>query len=236
MISIYQNTSTSLRRTDTMIDNVELGKRIRERRKQRGLTQKALADILHVDKQAVSNWERGCNRPAEEIKEALQKELHIDFNVPLTTYYQKETTSMSIKELTSYNDISELRSAVLSIIDKIEIDPLFSASIKKMLKLTCDLLLSYELYYLPRTIPKDEEYELEWSCLASDLENILNEDELPGKPLGTYKTTFAKAVSAYCFIIGYELFEDFEPGSRFDREVGIYGHEKGYNLYAKKEL
>ena len=42
-----------------MLDINLLGDRIRELRKQRGLTQNAFADELHVSFQAVSNWERG---------------------------------------------------------------------------------------------------------------------------------------------------------------------------------
>jgi len=43
-----------------------LGNRIKELRKQRGLTQSAFADELHVSFQAVSNWERGIAPPELE--------------------------------------------------------------------------------------------------------------------------------------------------------------------------
>ena len=43
-----------------------LGNRIKELRKQRGLTQNAFAEELHVSFQAVSNWERGIAPPELE--------------------------------------------------------------------------------------------------------------------------------------------------------------------------
>ena len=49
-----------------MIDNALIGKRIREMRKERGLTQGELAEGLSVSFQAVSNWERGAALPDPE--------------------------------------------------------------------------------------------------------------------------------------------------------------------------
>lgn len=49
-----------------MLDINILGDRIKERRKQRGLTQSAFAEELHVSFQAVSNWERGIAPPELE--------------------------------------------------------------------------------------------------------------------------------------------------------------------------
>ena len=49
-----------------MLDINLLGNRIKELRKQRGLTQNAFADALHVSFQAVSNWERGIAPPELE--------------------------------------------------------------------------------------------------------------------------------------------------------------------------
>ena len=46
-----------------MLDAKILGERIKELRKQRGLTQSAFADDMSVSFQAVSNWERGIAPP-----------------------------------------------------------------------------------------------------------------------------------------------------------------------------
>lgn len=41
------------------MDNIKTGVLIRERRKEKGLTQRELAERLHVTDRAVSKWERG---------------------------------------------------------------------------------------------------------------------------------------------------------------------------------
>jgi transcriptional regulator with XRE-family HTH domain len=46
-----------------MFDAVEIGRRISRLRKERDMTQPALADVMGVSFQAVSNWERGVSMP-----------------------------------------------------------------------------------------------------------------------------------------------------------------------------
>mgnify|MGYP002564850688 CR=1 FL=1 len=43
------------------MDNIKTGALIRERRKEKGLTQRELAERLHVTDRAVSKWERGVH-------------------------------------------------------------------------------------------------------------------------------------------------------------------------------
>ena len=58
-----------------MIDPVELGQRIQERRKQQGLTQEQLGNDLFVSPQAVSKWENGESLPDIGTLPALCKTL-----------------------------------------------------------------------------------------------------------------------------------------------------------------
>lgn len=57
------------------MDAAYTGKQIAERRKAKGLTQKALAEALHVTDKAVSKWERGINFPDLGLIEKLAEEL-----------------------------------------------------------------------------------------------------------------------------------------------------------------
>ncbi len=45
-----------------VLDNGKIGSFIRELRKEKGLTQKDLADVLHITDRAVSKWERGVSQ------------------------------------------------------------------------------------------------------------------------------------------------------------------------------
>lgn len=57
------------------MDAAHTGKQISQRRKAKGLTQKALAEALHVTDKAVSKWERGINFPDLGLIEKLAEEL-----------------------------------------------------------------------------------------------------------------------------------------------------------------
>lgn len=55
-----------------------LGEKIMELRKAKGMTQKQLAEVLHVTDGAVSKWERGINFPDLSIIDSLAKALNTD--------------------------------------------------------------------------------------------------------------------------------------------------------------
>ena len=64
-------------------DMIDVGKNIRRFRVQKKLTQDALAEKLHVTRQAVSNWETGKNQPDLEMLEAMAKALDLELAVLL---------------------------------------------------------------------------------------------------------------------------------------------------------
>ena len=53
------------------MDNIKFGRFIRESRQAKGLTQKQLAEQLHVSDKAVSKWENGAGFPDIKILEPL---------------------------------------------------------------------------------------------------------------------------------------------------------------------
>lgn len=57
------------------MDNAKTGALIRELRREKGITQKQLADALHVTDKAVSKWERGICAPDLALLEPLAKAL-----------------------------------------------------------------------------------------------------------------------------------------------------------------
>ena len=61
------------------MDTKIVGKRIAELRKEKGMTQRELAEILHITDGAVSKWERGINFPDLALLEHLA--VALDTNV-----------------------------------------------------------------------------------------------------------------------------------------------------------
>ena len=59
------------------VDNERIGSFIRELRKERGLTQRDLAEALHITDRAVSKWERGLNAPDIALLEPLSEFLGV---------------------------------------------------------------------------------------------------------------------------------------------------------------
>ena len=59
------------------MDNIIFGKFIRESRKEKGLTQKQLADLLHVSDKTVSKWENGAGFPDIKLLEPLASALSV---------------------------------------------------------------------------------------------------------------------------------------------------------------
>lgn len=59
------------------MDNIKTGSLIKELRKEKGLTQKQLADLLHITDRAVSKWERGLCAPDISLLEPLAKILDV---------------------------------------------------------------------------------------------------------------------------------------------------------------
>lgn len=60
-----------LSKEDDHMDPITVGKQIAEHRKRLGLTQKELAELLHITDGAVSKWERGINYPDFSLLEPL---------------------------------------------------------------------------------------------------------------------------------------------------------------------
>ena len=60
-----------------MLDKEKIGRRIAFFRKERGVTQKELAEFLHISYQAVSKWESGKSLPAVEMLHGISKLLNV---------------------------------------------------------------------------------------------------------------------------------------------------------------
>ncbi len=59
------------------MDNVKFGKFVKEARKEKELTQKQLADMLHVSDKTVSKWENGAGFPDIKLLEPLAEALEV---------------------------------------------------------------------------------------------------------------------------------------------------------------
>lgn len=91
------------------MDKEKTGQLITELRKEKGFTQKELADILNVTDKAVSKWERGLSFPDISMLEPLSEVLDISIMEILAGERQDEKETLSREEaLKLINDSVEL--------------------------------------------------------------------------------------------------------------------------------
>lgn len=80
------------------MDNRTTGAFIRQRRRDRQMTQKQLADRLHVTDRAVSKWERGLSAPDISMLEPLARALDVTIVELLTGEQNPGTAEKSVEQ------------------------------------------------------------------------------------------------------------------------------------------
>lgn len=90
------------------MDNIKTGNLIRELRKEKGITQKDLADQLHITDRAVSKWERGLCAPDIALLEPLSEILGVKITDIIsgtkTADSMDAETERKVNELLSYSE------------------------------------------------------------------------------------------------------------------------------------
>ena len=79
------------------MDNVQFGAFVAQLRKDKGLTQKELADLLHVTDKAVSKWETGKGFPDIKQLEPLARALEVSV-VELIACERQEREHLTVEE------------------------------------------------------------------------------------------------------------------------------------------
>lgn len=135
---------------DGMVNAEEIGKRIAQLRKEKGLTQKELASQLNVTDKAVSKWERGINFPELTIMEPLAKELDT------TVVYLLELENSSKEEI--MDSVAEI-----SISEKRRM--LAELNAHSCLKIVFKIIIFIAMIYVSKVLALHEIYG--WAQIAS---------------------------------------------------------------------
>lgn len=94
-------------------EKYEIGARIRKFRELRGISQKELADAIHISNNRLSNWEQGINRPNADILADICLALNVSPSELLDVHL--ETDTLSNKErcvISAYRSNPELQKSV----------------------------------------------------------------------------------------------------------------------------
>lgn len=128
----------------------EIGKKIAQLRKEKGLTQKELASQLNVTDKAVSKWERGINFPELTILEPLAKEL--------------DTTVMELLELGNSSK-EEIMDSVAEISTAEKRRMLAELNAHSCLKIVFETFIFIAMIYVSKVLAEHELYG--WPQIAS---------------------------------------------------------------------
>ena len=91
----------------------EIGGKIRQYRKDRGLTQGELAEKINVTKSRISNWEQGINRPDADIIGNICRALNVSPSDLLDVHLSDdELTAHEKKVIYAYRAKEDLQQAV----------------------------------------------------------------------------------------------------------------------------
>ncbi len=91
----------------------EIGGRIRQYRKDKGLTQEQLANEIGVTKNRISNWEQGINRPDVEIIGNICRALNVSPSDLLDVHLSDDVlTEHEKKVIGAYREKTEVQNAV----------------------------------------------------------------------------------------------------------------------------
>jgi len=87
----------------------KLGTIISKLRKEKGITQKDLADILNISDKAISRWERGTSQPNLEMIFQISKYFNVSFNDLITARISSDDEDNEIVEniVKEFSDIGK---------------------------------------------------------------------------------------------------------------------------------
>lgn len=91
----------------------ELGQKMREARKQKGLTQQELADLSHVSTKQIANIEKGKMNPSYLILKALVKVLHNSLDSLINPDISPEDEGINQMKMLYCSCPSEMRETLL---------------------------------------------------------------------------------------------------------------------------
>jgi transcriptional regulator with XRE-family HTH domain len=97
-----------------------IGERIKERRKQLGMTQDELASKIGVKKTSVSNYEVNANSPPEKVIIKIMEALNCDANYLFSDYNENESIAITPHErklILAYRQMPEMQPAIDKLLD-----------------------------------------------------------------------------------------------------------------------
>ena len=177
-----------------------------------GMTQKELADKLHVTPQAVSKWCRGESRPSLDNAIGIYELTGIDV-IMMTNTARCSKENMKMKDLAAIDDYSKAQAEAEAILQAANIRVNYTYPVYKLCSLLLPAVIGLTHHQMLNKQDKQDEQDIDYSWIFTNLSDYLNE-ECPYKQPGLYENYLEYAF----FRMGGDLFESFEPYLMPDHE------------------
>lgn len=92
-----------------MIDQIKIGRFLRELRKEKGNTQEEIANLYGISSRSVSRWENGNNMPDLALLVELADYYQVDIKEIIDGERKSEKMNMETKETTNENETEDIR-------------------------------------------------------------------------------------------------------------------------------
>ena len=166
------------------------------------MTQKELAETIHVSSQAVSKWVNGESRPSVDNVIEINKVLGIDLIKEMAKNNYRGKKTMKQMDLYDLNNYDMAKKEAKSILTEAQIETNYSHSVYVL----CEWLLTavIGLTYHQMIHNKDEDDEFTYSDVFSNLEDYFDDEYFE-----KVKGLFENHLEYNFYRMGGDLFESF---------------------------
>ncbi len=197
---------------------MEFREKLKKLRRDRNISQQALADAIFVSRSAVAKWETGRGLPCDESMESLEKYFNVEKNYFLTDQPDEVIVQKNIKIRKIASILGGLSSVLLIIFSILLVVSILCKSYGLTSKMAAG-----EVFYDNPCIHNDD-YDIYYGTM-----DILHSDT--EEKIGEYIHTFRPVKK---LAVGYGVFEDDYTYRKFygeDGYLGIIYSIKGDNCY-----
>ena len=201
-----------------------MNKLIKAALERRGMTQKQLADAIHVTPQAVSKWVSGETRPTQDNVVEIDKILGVDLTAEMVRRERKEKEmEYQHQDLRNLDTFEKASDEAKLILERANIPQNYSHTINELLHwlLSATIALTYNQLI---TYKKNDEFDEEpnYGWIASNLDDFFQEC--------TRYAGYHNELHYSFFCLGGDLFESFGEYRMPNHEYASAAMDCWYNL------
>lgn len=206
---------------------VKMGETIRRALVDQGLSQKELAEMMHVTPQAVSKWIRGESRPTQDNVAKIYEILGVDLTKEMVKKERKHCSNDNMKhrELDQITNYELAKEEAALILKETGIASKYSHSVYTLLSWLVPAVIGLTHHQL---VNAKEDDEVDYSCIIDNLSELIDDENCPYK----IRDHYGNYLSYNFYLMGMDLFESFDVYTISDHDYCSAAMDDWYNFKA----